>query len=190
MDWNVFSPPAIGLLAYNLSEIKEDDTMRKRIILGLLALVIGTAVLTVPGRASVGSMMGAEGETIILRSPFNSVVFNPCTGESVEISGESQTIVHTTQDENGGTHFNVHLLTIGHGMGLTSGTRYTINESSNYHINQQGCALDESLTEHVLVNSQGAADNFYIKFVLHLTIDANCQVRSTVDNATFFDCRG
>jgi hypothetical protein len=129
---------------------------------GLLTL----ALLSKPAQAQ------AETTTTQDRSTFN-VLFDSCTGESVNMQGTSHTVAHSTIDENGVVHSTLHFNTRGKGES-DSGAKYVFHDASTQHLTFTGDLEDVTLTMTSKLIRQGSAtptDDLDFRYLLHVTIN-------------------
>jgi len=135
-----------------------------------------------------------------LRGDFEQVVTNPCTGESVLITGEMHVLNRsTTNNNNTHTRFHVEM----HGTGTTvddsarlmgmkyllastnvlQGTRYTFNSILNGGSNSG--PPPENFSDPLTVNviSHGKSPNFQMRFVLHTNVTPSGQTTCVVHSS-------
>jgi hypothetical protein len=135
-----------------------------------------------------------------LRGDFEQVVFNPCTGESVLITGEMHVVNHSTTNNNS-THTRFHVQM--HGTGTTvddsakllgmkfllastnplQGTRYTFNSILDGGSNSGPPPENFSDPFTVNVISHGKSPNFYMRFVLHTNVTPSGQTTCVVHSS-------
>lgn len=123
--------------------------------------------------------------------PVNSGLFNPCNGDQVTFSGTAHIVNTMTTDASGGTHLKTHInyqnVT---GTGVPSGITYNVRTISNEVTNDaDGPQSNATVISIVKLNAQGPALNFYLRVVFHITVNANGQTTSTVQE-TSIECRG
>jgi hypothetical protein len=146
----------------------------------LLTAVAGSPAL---GQASTVT----TNETV----PFTSGLFNPCNGDQVTFSGTLHVTNTMTTDTNGGTHLKTHInyqnVT---GTGTPSGITYNVRTVSNEVSNDaDGPQSNATVISTVKLTAQGPALDFYLRTVIHVTVNANGETTSTVQE-TFIECRG
>jgi hypothetical protein len=101
-------------------------------------------------------------------------------------------VVNTmTTDASGGTHLKTHVnyqdVT---GTGTPSGIIYRVRTVTNEVINDNdGPQSEATVISTVKLIAQGPALNFFLRTVLHVTVNANGQTTSTVQEMSF-ECRG
>jgi hypothetical protein len=133
--------------------------------------------------------------TTNFRAPFTMEVTNPCTDETVLITGEMHTVNHTTINGNS-MHMRFH--TEMHGMGTTettagasgvkyllastgaSQTDYTFSSNINGGRNSGPPPENFSDPDDVRVISHGGSPNFMMHFVLHTNVSASGQTSCVV----------
>ncbi|MET0646834.1 MAG: hypothetical protein ABW208_09455 [Pyrinomonadaceae bacterium] len=123
--------------------------------------------------------------------PFTSTLFNQCNGDMVTFSGNMHVVNTMTTDASGGTHLKTHTnyqnVT---GTGSPSGISYNVRTVSNEVINDNdGPQSTATVISTVKLIAHGPALDFYLRIVLHVTVNANGQTTSNVQE-TSFECRG
>jgi hypothetical protein len=146
------------------------------VMVSALALAAGLLTLTLLAKPAQ-----AQAETFkdSVREPFTALVTNPCTGEDVLLEGTQHLVVHTTIDANGGFHFqswgNAQL------QGESaSGAKYVAHQTLHERINSEA-ASNFTRTDTIQIIRQGSAtstDDFVIKQVQHVTVNANGEITS------------
>jgi len=155
-----------------------------------LPVVVALLLLAVPTAAS------AQAETVVTNTsfPLSASAFVPCAlggqGEEVLVSGTAHIVVVTTTDAQG----QPHVIATGNyqglqGTGLTSGDRYIGVAAENQISNFEPLApWVVTMTQTVQFIGQGPDNNFMVKFLHHLTVDATGTV--TVSKAELqIECR-
>jgi hypothetical protein len=110
-------------------------------------------------------------QIIPLEGGFSGI--NPCTGEETVINGEIVIRTNLSGDEGGFFHIEETTEVSGTGVGVTTGTRYTLLESFHHSFNSpSGPAPQYTITEHdvIHVNAQGAAGNYVDDALLHFSV--------------------
>lgn len=123
--------------------------------------------------------------------PFTSTLLNPCNADLVAFQGEMHITNHYTTDTSGGTHLKTHVnyqnVT---GTGAPSGLNYNVRTTTNEVVNDNdGPQSESTIISTVKLITQGPALNYFLRIVFHVTINANGQTTSTVDEAKV-ECRG
>ena len=148
--------------------------------LGLAVGLLTLALLASPAQAQ------AETTTDHVRNTFNGFVINPCTGEELFLEGTQNLVAHITRDANGGVHIKSHRNVEATAVSA-SGAKYVAHQTQNDELSARGDS--ESATTFTLTNTlqfirQGSAtptdDDFVIKEVTHLTVNANGEITSVV----------
>lgn len=122
---------------------------------------------------------------------FTNSLFNPCNGDQVTFSGTMHVVNTMTTDGGGGTHLKTHInyqdVT---GTGTPSGISYNVRTVSNEVINDNdGPQSEATVISTVKLIAQGPSLNFFLRTVIHVTINANGETTSTVQEVGF-ECRG
>lgn len=104
----------------------------------------------------------------------NTIYFNPCTGENVQLSGKL-TIKSSFSIENDIIHVSLQIKEHSTGVGLTTGAQYRIdgedNQESNLKlVNNTG---EENAVFTANVIGHGNVSNEHLKSTLHVTVNAN-----------------
>lgn len=118
------------------------------------------------------------------------VLFNPCVPE--EIPGEIRIhmVEHTTQTGGGNVHLAFHTNLSFKGVGAVTGAKYSINHTSNQHINSnEDGASNETFTLHFNVVAQGKVPDIPFRVVGHVTVNANGEVTATTFKITPDECK-
>jgi hypothetical protein len=123
--------------------------------------------------------------------PFTGSYFNQCNGDTVTFSGTMHVVNTMTTDSSGGTHLKTHInyqdVT---GTGVPSGVVYRVRTVSNEVVNDNdGPQSTATVISTVKLISQGPALNYFLRVVLHITVNANGETTSTKEEAGF-ECRG
>jgi hypothetical protein len=113
--------------------------------------------------------------------PIEETLDNPCTGEEVLLSGRAHQLLRVTENGNTyhfGRHFNAAGVT---GVGVTSGARYVLGATFNdeFTIAKGGT---QTSVQTLNVIGTGRTPNFLVRALFHVTIDANGDVHSDIDN--------
>jgi len=153
----------------------------KKLLLLLSTCAVAAAFAAVAGAAGSGADRGTF--------PFDEVVFVPCAnggaGEFVELSGSLNFVFHTTFDNSGGRHLQLHSNLQGvSGTGTTTGTRYRASQSDLDEFNEvAGDAPFESTTvTSFRIVGQGPGNNFVVHESAHFTVNAGGEVTAQHDH--------
>lgn len=155
------------------------NKLRSLALLG--SLVLGLALATVAH---------ADEKPLTFTEPVEEVFENPCTGETVTLTGEQVIMVHQVDDGAGGFHetFTIHV----HGITAVgaSGTQYrSVGAHSDSFSTGPGRAASFTFTVAFLVVSEGGTDNFLAKATVHVTTNANGEPTAEVVDFRA-ECRG
>ena len=119
--------------------------------------------------------------------PVNGTVFNPCNGETVTFNGVAHVVASVTLDGSGGFHLdardNIHVTATG-----SLGNSYEGNEEDLFQLNGR-VGIEQTVSTTFSEISKGAAPNFEIHALLHITVNANGTTTAFIDNFTS-SCRG
>jgi hypothetical protein len=159
------------------------NRVRVVVVLSALALAVGLLTLALPASPAQAQPDQMFNE----RLPFAFTTVHSCTNEEVSIEGTQHLIFFTNEDANGGFHFKGHNNLQATGVSA-SGAKYVIRESLNNHNNFN--EFSESASNFTMTDSfhmirQGPAtateDEIVVKVVFHVTVNANGEVTSVVD---------
>jgi hypothetical protein len=135
----------------------------------------------------------AVASTTSMSFPVDLVVFVDCadggSGESVALSGNLHSVVHTTVNPNGFTSFWHNQPQGISGVGLTTGDKYqgtgvTRNRFGGSFVNGQ---YSDTYVNNYRIFGQGPGNNFTLHETYHVTVNANGDVTADVENVTA-DC--
>lgn len=123
--------------------------------------------------------------------PFTSTLPNPCNGDLVTFQGNLHAINRVTFDASGGYHLKTHVNYQNvSGTGVPSGNAYNVRTTTNETVNDNdGPQFETTVIQTVKLITQGPALNYFLQIVFHITVNANGQTTSTVDEAKI-QCRG
>jgi hypothetical protein len=151
----------------------------------LWPLAIGLALIS----AVVAATGLAPGQ--VLRTPWQPVElegFNSCNGESVEVSGQRLSEIRVTEDASGGVHLVMLERVRATGVGTTTGSKYVSNEGG--HISETTASAGAYTFTAPFVGTFLSLDSnvpdLHYRLILHITIDANDNLRSSIDNFELF----
>jgi hypothetical protein len=154
--------------------------------LALAAGLLTLALLAKPAQAQ------ADTTRVNDRIPFTGTLTNPCTEEAIFFEGTIHFVFHTTEDASGGFHSKGHFDLQVQGESA-SGAKYLSPEVDNQ---QSFTAFSESpnnftLERTVLFIRQGETaeeDDFQFKTLSHVTVNANGEITSVVDEESEVFC--
>ena len=153
--------------------------MMQGVVLGLLVLSNGVNILAKP-----------EPKNIKIIDSFPLRYFNECTGEFLSCNVDVKTIVFNSIDANGGIHG--HFIQQWHvtAVGETSGIKYVgpQTDHGDSYESADGVFVG-TYTESWEIISRGGADNFLGRVRMHITINANGEVKSEIESFSF-ECKG
>lgn len=146
-------------------------------------LVLFAVTLAMPG-----AVLGAAETTttnIIVRQP-ESFLSNPCNGDTIIAETVTHFLSHITIDEQGGFHLAAESNLRATGEGRPSGITYTIRSQGTFTEYSEPREFPLVITQEVksLVIARGedrqrrTEDDFYLRQLLHITINANGEVTS------------
>jgi hypothetical protein len=165
----------------------------KVVVVMVCALALAAGLLTLTLLAKPAQ---AEAQTFrdSFRGPLTRLVTNPCTKEEVLLEGSENLLLYTTTDANGGVHFLVRGNAELQGESA-SGVKYVAHQTINRIVNDSissETATTITLTNNLQVIRQGSAtptpDDFVLQQVIHLTVNANGEITSVVNEFNEEEC--
>jgi hypothetical protein len=154
------------------------NRLRVVVLFSALALAAGLLMLALQAKPAQAK---AETDTFPQRFSFAGTLINPCTGETFFVEGTQLFVFHATLDADGGEHFYVNSTFQGQGVS-DSGAKYVFHETTPTHTKlAPDSANNFTSTTTGRYIRQGSAtpeDDFVIKLMSHVTINANGEVTS------------
>jgi hypothetical protein len=145
------------------------------------AMLLGSLAAMVP----VGTAFAeATTTTTITRAPFDpTTLLNPCTGETLDVTGTAQIITHTTIDATGAAHTTFLFDTQGvSAVSQTTGVTYRLVDTVSVPTYDGPLpAVGSALSTFRLVGP-GPGNDQVLRFQLHFTINANGETTASVLN--------
>jgi hypothetical protein len=149
------------------------------VVLGLASL----AALAAPSQAA---------NQINLSFPISDTLFDPCTGEIVDLNGTARIVGDLTINDNHAS-LMFHSDAVESGFGQTSGAPYRLLANFSDHI--EGSLVNGQFTQTTVIRNErlvaAGGQNNYFAFddTYHITIDANGDVTVEFDHLTPAGCR-
>ncbi|HET7489481.1 MAG TPA: hypothetical protein VFJ85_16255 [Acidimicrobiales bacterium] len=113
----------------------------------------------------------------------------PCTADTLYFSGGVVLVIHSNVDPWGHVHYSVHDESQAfHGIGIPSGTTYTLSSTSNLEFAVPGPPAEFTGTDDLRVIGTGPDNNFLVHFTIHGTITAGGQWVAAI-TSSFAECR-
>jgi len=161
-------------------------TVAPRACAALLALLF-TAFAGADSPARAQASTTTTNETVA----FTSSLFNQCNGDQVTFSGSMHVVNTLTTDASGGTHLKTHInyqnVT---GTGSPSGLSYNVRTVTNEVTNDaDGAQSNATVISIVKLIAQGPTQDYFLRNVIHVTVNANGQTTSTVQEVSI-ECLG
>ena len=161
----------------------------KVVIIALAVIVFGLA-----------NSQKAQAQTTTTTVPFSTEQFNECLGETISIQGTVHEVFQFTFDPLSGK-FHTHRLIDSKGTGVVTagdpariGAQYTYSQSQDDEINgltfpfEITDIFDQKMIAAGNVPSPVGGDDSYIRFQVHVTLNANGVLTAEVINPTL-QCR-
>jgi hypothetical protein len=144
--------------------------------LGWALSLLVTAVIALPGAASAAVV-----KTVDTHTPITDLRFNPCTGESLVVTGFLHSRVYFDVGLDGSTHLVFEFNLENMKAATPSGKTYVVKQDIETHTNAQSDFLPintefNSVEHYVRAGETGALiddDDFYLAFRFHITVNAN-----------------
>src|SRR5437763_17188450 len=106
-----------------------------------------------------------------------------CNEDVVLLSGFMLVQNHYFSDSTGGSYFEPHVnYQDVSGVGAPSGSTYTATDSVNTTVNSDQLQSEQTFVQEFNLISHGSAPNFKLHVTFHVTINANGQTTTTVNN--------
>ena len=119
-------------------------------------------------------LWGATSTTI----PLHAIRSGDCTGEDVQLSGTIHLVSQTQRDGSEVGHFNYQNVS---GVGLTSATTYRVSTVDTFRLEAPFPSDIHSVRSFHLIG-QGKEDNLLVRALFHITVDANGEVRVSIED--------
>jgi hypothetical protein len=149
-------------------------------------------LLSIFGAAAFTAAAGAGGSGAERASfPFDEVVYVPCSGEYVELTGSVNFVFHSTFDAAGGQHLKIHSNLQGvSGTGMTTGVKYrgTQSDLDQFNVAEADAPFEGSTVTSEQIIGQGPGNNFVLHESAHFTINANGDLTAQHDHVSV-DCK-
>lgn len=154
---------------------------RMRRLMAALAMA-----LLIPGVA----LAQAATATTNLSVPIALFTYVPCAdggaGEGILLTGDLHILVHLTMDSRGGFHAKTHYQPQGlSGVGLVTGDTYQgtgVTQDQFYVDGSDGAPFEYTFVNNFRMIGQGPGNNYSVHQNVHITVDANGNLRAWVDN--------
>lgn len=152
----------------------------------LLCFAVLIAVL---GLTAAGGFAKATVVTTNIEKPMSFEFYVPCAlegkGELVIFAGRLHVLSHTTFDNNGGYHLQLHFQPKDmKGTGQTSGDTYQATGVTKESWNESPETLPHqyTLVDNFRIIGQGPGNNYLWHWTLHFTVNANGDVTADFEN--------
>jgi hypothetical protein len=149
--------------------------------IGVSLLVVACASPIAPLRdadpALLRPLMASATEANSRTMPLHFIRSNECTGEDVEISGTIHLVSKTQGDGGIVGHFNYQHV---RGVGLTSGTEYRVSAVDLVHLSPPFPSSVHSVRSFRMI-APGSDANLLVDALMHITVNANGEVRASID---------
>jgi hypothetical protein len=159
--------------------------MKKRRLIAALAIAFALA----SSAHFAGSSQGAVEQSA--RFPIGDTIYDPCTGEIVDLTGTAHIVFTLTVNDNRGS-LMFHSNSIESGIGETTGASYTLPGNSSEHI--EGSFVNGQFTHTGVIRNlrlvTAGGGNNLLEFddTFHVTVNANGDVAVEFDHLTPTAC--
>ena len=119
------------------------------------------------------------------RFDINTVALSDCGSEDVLVTGTFHQVLTITADNAGGFHVNDHIDFTGlHGVGVVSGTQYVSHQTqtTNFNVSHDLIGFEVTQPLNFTLIGRGTAPDEVFSALLHITVNANGELTSFVDN--------
>lgn len=158
----------------------------------LLLALVTTACSEMPTSPETdGDLVPADG-AVVIRFPFGNPAFpSPCTGETVNVTGEGKVVFQAFTNDTG-THLSGHISIKATAVGNTTGTVYQQKFNSNFTTQaaDNGATVLFSDVLRFRSISRGAADNQIDMAHLVVVLNANGTITAEIDQPRETTCVG
>lgn len=160
--------------------------MSKISFFAALAAVLGLASLAAFGAPSQAA------NQLNLRFPISDTLFDPCTGEIVDLDGTAHVVADLTINDNH-TSLMFHSNAVESGVGETTAASYRLLGNFSDHI--EGSFVNGQFTQTTvirnlrLVTAGGGNNYFAFDDTFHVTVNANGDVSVEFDHLAPDGCR-
>jgi hypothetical protein len=160
------------------------------VVMSALALAAGLLALALGAKPTQAQ---AENFKVNDRFTGEGAFLNTCTGEFVSYEGTEHFVIHITEDASGGFHFRGHTNVQAQGVS-TSGAKYVAHSISNSHDkfdvfseSAENFTFTQTL-QFIRQRSETSEDDFVLKQVEHVTLNANGEITSVVEKSNEVVC--
>ena len=108
--------------------------------------------------------------------PSSLTTTNPCNGDVVVLTGETQYVAESTTDKNGGTHSKTSFESKYTGIGAPSGAKYNAETKYSDEVNTGTTFLEEILKTSTHLEASGKTPNYEASTEDRYMVDANGNV--------------
>jgi hypothetical protein len=117
------------------------------------------------------------------RLPFDGIAFSDCGTEAIAVTGTFHPLSAVTSDGSGGFHIVFHYDVEAKGTSQATGVRYVTHAGADFTLNSPATTLgfEQTRTDMFTLIGQGPAPNEVLTVLVHITVDANGTVESSVD---------
>jgi hypothetical protein len=144
--------------------------------------------LLMAGPALVNPFPISADMSVEKRSPMSVSLYDQCTGEMVQVTGEYHRITSTKMKANGTRQIRTQFHTHGEGVGMTSGNRYVFNDKfTQTSEDAPVCGYRSVIIRDQKLISQGAYPDRTLKITLTIDEDANCAISTSTTES--LECR-
>ena len=116
--------------------------------------------------------------------PLGGFIGSTCQGELIAVDGQSHTTLHSTVNPQGDSNLVFHINVHGGGVGQTTGTSYTFNQTTSQIFNRHGNgALEFTTVEFIRIFAQGPEGrDFLIRLETHVIFNAQGELTVQIND--------
>jgi hypothetical protein len=151
--------------------------MFKSAILKYLTLSVLLVFLT-----TISVMAQATTTTTSTTTPLDTNIGSSCVGELIHVTGQLHVVMRTTTTPSGFTAREFHINLHGSGEGFETGNQYEFMQTTNLVFNRpDDTPLEFTLAETVHIVSHGSNNDFRVRTLIHVAINANGEVSAQIN---------
>jgi len=151
-------------------------------LVALVALVALT--LALPGLA----LAQASTSHFVFNDPFETIITNPCNGESALVVGRIFFEHTATQDSSGGLHSTFHTHIMGSGPG-DQGNHYVFVDHTVFSANDPSSGVTEQTASLMIdIIGKGQTTDYKLHVLVHVTITPAGEMTASVGNVVGGQC--
>ena len=153
--------------------------IRSSLTAATLSATVSLALFSFPARALAFLVDTTTNEEV----PVATTQINSCNGDVVLLTGMMHVQNHYFTDNDGSSHLESHVnYQDVKGVGAPSGSTYTATNTVDTTVNSNQAQTEQTFVQEFNLISQGPEPNLKMHVTYHVTINANGQTTTTVNN--------